>query len=125
MGTPAAVQGDRVTGTCVGHQVPSASGTAPAPPMPFGAPLLTGLATTVLNGGKPAAVDGSGGTCNPPHTGLQDPFMAAPSQRGTVVSGSATVLFEGKPAATASSNCTMCMGPATSLLASASTVLVG
>jgi uncharacterized Zn-binding protein involved in type VI secretion len=95
--------------------------------MPFSAPLLTGLAPSVLIGGKPAAVVGSGGTCTPPHVGLHpsDPCMAGPMQRGTVTSGSTNVLIEGKPAATATSSCSMCLGPATALVASASTVLVG
>ena len=128
MGTPAAVAGDQITGICVGHQTISPVGNPiPAPPMPFAAPLTTGLSTSVLIGGKPAAVVGSGGLAVPPHVGLHasDPFMAPPMQRGTVVSGSPTVLVEGKPLATMSSSCTMCMGPATSLVATGATVLVG
>ena len=63
----------------------------------------------------------------PPHVGLHasDPFMAPPLQQGTVVSGSVTVLVEGKPLANMSSSCTMCMGPAVSLVATGATVLVG
>jgi uncharacterized Zn-binding protein involved in type VI secretion len=127
MGAPAAVAGDRVTGLCMGHQIPSPTGgPVPAPPMPFSAPLTTGLAAKVLITGKPAAVVGSGGVSVPPHVGLHpsDPFLAPPMQKGTVVSGSATVLIEGKPAATLQSQCTMCLGPATTLLATAATVLI-
>ncbi len=115
-------------GICVGHQTISPVGAPmPAPPMPFSAPLTTGLSTSVLIGGKPAAVVGSGGMSVPPHVGLHasDPFLAPPMQKGTVVSGSPTVLIEGKPAATLSSQCTMCMGPAQSLAATGATVLIG
>ena len=124
-GSPAAVAGDRITGLCAGHMIPSPTGTAPAPPLPFSAPLTTGLATKVLIGGKPAAVVGSGGISTPPHTGLADAFAAPPTQRGVVVSGQPSVLVEGKPIATLKSRCSMCLGPATTLVATAATVLVG
>ncbi len=128
MGAPAAVAGDQITGLCVGHQIIGPLGApAPAPPLPFSAPLTTGLATTVLIMGKPAAVQGSGGMSVPPHVGLHasDPFMVPLQQKGTIVMGSTTVLIEGKPAATASSTCTMCLAPATSLVATGATVLIG
>jgi uncharacterized Zn-binding protein involved in type VI secretion len=125
MGEPAAVMNDRIQGQCV-HLVPSPSGAAPSPPLPFSAPLLQGLATRVLVGGQPAAVQGSSGLNTPPHVGLHgtDPFMAPPQQRGTVLGGSMTVLFEGKPAAKTGSPCTCCLVPG-QLQGSATTVLVG
>ena len=128
MGAHAAVAGDRVMGTCAGHQIPGPVGNPmPAPPMPFSAPLTLGLATKVLIAGKPAAVVGANGLNVPPHVGLHasDPFMVPPMQKGTVMSGSTTVLIEGKPAATASSQCMMCLGLPATLLATASTVLIG
>lgn len=128
MGTPAAVMGDRIMGMCAGHQIPSPVGAPiPAPPMPFSSPLLTGLATRVLIGGKPAAVVGSSGFNTPPHAGLHasDPFMLPPTQQGRVVGGSATVLIEGKPAARTGSQCVMCMGLPGQLAGSAATVLIG
>ena len=128
MTAPVAVQGDRITGICNGHQIPGGTGNpVPAPPLPFSSPLTAGLATSVTVGGTPAAVVGSGGTCDPGHTGLHgsDPFLSGPSQRGAVVSGSSTVFFDGQPAATATSNCTMCMGPASALVTTQSTVLAG
>jgi uncharacterized Zn-binding protein involved in type VI secretion len=121
------VAGDQITGICVGHQLIGPLGAPiPAPPMPFSAPLTTGLSTSVLICGKPAAVVGSGGVSVPPHVGLHasDPFMVPLMQQGTVASGSPMVLVEGKPLASMSSSCTMCMGPAVSLVASAATVLV-
>lgn len=129
MGEPAAVMGDRVTASCATHQVPNPSSGAPqpAPPMPFSAPLLQNLAPTVQIGGQPAAVAGSSGLNTPPHVGLHaaDPFMAPTNQQGRVAAGSATVLFEGKPAAKTGSPCTVCAGAPGQLAGSAATVLIG
>jgi uncharacterized Zn-binding protein involved in type VI secretion len=128
MGVPAAVAGDKITGTCAGHQAIGPTGSPiPAPPMPFSAPLTTGVSTTVTIQHKPVALVGSWGLSVPPHVGLHagDPHMAPPTQKGTVMAGSATVKVEGKALATQSSSCTMCMGPAMSLVATATTVLVG
>lgn len=129
MGTPAVVLGDRIVGTCAIHQIPSPTSGAPqpGPPMPFSAPLLQGLATQVLVAGKPAAVVGSSGTNAPPHVGLHasDPFMAPTQQTGRVVAGSATVLFEGKPAANTGCGVTICSGTPGQVTGSATTVLIG
>jgi uncharacterized Zn-binding protein involved in type VI secretion len=129
MGTAAAVLGDKITTVCNGHQMPNpATGVPqPAPPMPFSAPLIQGLATTVLIGNKPAAVAGSSGMNVPPHVGLHvsDPFMSPTNQQGTVVVGSATVFFERKPAAKTGSNCTVCFGAPGQLVGTAVTVLIG
>jgi uncharacterized Zn-binding protein involved in type VI secretion len=129
MGTPAAVMGDQVTGTCPIHQIPNPTTGVPqpAPPLPFAAPLLTGLATRTMIGGKPAAVQGSSGLNTPPHVGLHasDPFMVPTTQRAQVVMGSTTVMIEGKPAAKTGSSCTICAGTPGQLTGSAATVLIG
>lgn len=126
MPAPAAVMGDKITGMCAIHQIPTPSG-APTlgPPMPFSAPLLQGLEATVTIGGKPVAVMGASGYNTPPHVGLHasDPYLAPPMQVGRVVSGSTSVLAGGKPIATAQSTCTCCVTPGT-LVATATTVLV-
>jgi len=128
MGNPAVIMNDQITGNCPIHQVPNPGTGAPqpAPPMPFSAPLLQGLSTSVMIGGKPAALVGSSGTNTPPHIGLHvaDPYMAPPMQTGRVTGGSATVLMDGKPAATSSSTCTMCATPG-QVVGSATTVLIG
>ncbi len=129
MGEPAAVMGDRVTATCAVHQMPNPASGAPqpAPPLPFSAPLLQGLAATVQIGGRPAAVVGASGVNTPPHVGLHatDPFVVPTAQVGTVVTGSATVLFEGRPAAKTGSGCTVCASAPGQLVGTAATVLIG
>lgn len=127
MGAPAVVMGDQVTGVCPNHLIPGPLGAPmPSPPLPFSAPLTMGLISTVLIGGKPAAVMGSSGFNTPPHVGLHpaDPFLAPPLQRGQVLSGSPTVLIGGQPAATAQSTCTCCLVPG-SIVPSVATVLIG
>jgi uncharacterized Zn-binding protein involved in type VI secretion len=127
VGEPAAVMGDQVIGTCAGHVVPAPSGNpTPAPPLPFAAPLQMNLAMSVVISGRAAAVAGSRGVNTPPHVGLHpsDPYLVPAAQAGTVIAGSATVLFESKPAAKTGSSCTMCLGPG-SLVGSAANVLIG
>ena len=130
MGAPAIVMGDRVTGTCPAHQIPGPLGPATpiaAGPLPFSAPLTTNLATTVQIGGKFAAVAGSQGVNTPPHVpplAPSDLFMTPTLQVGRVTVGSATVVFDGKPAATAQSSCMCCATPG-KLVASVMTVQIG
>jgi len=116
MGSPVLVMGDRLTGLCTIHTIPNPTSglPQPAPPLPFSAPLTVGLSTTVLIHGKSAAVQGAFGMNSPPHIGLHasDPFMTPVMQKGTVMSGSPSVLVEGKPAATGQSTCTGCGGSA-------------
>jgi uncharacterized Zn-binding protein involved in type VI secretion len=129
MGSPAAVLGDRISATCSTHLIPNPASGAPqpAPPMPFSAPLLQGLATKVLIGGKPAAVQGSSGMNTPPHVGLHpsDPFMVPTQQQATVTMGSTSVLFEGKPAAKTGPTCSVCAQLPGQLAGTAASVLVG
>lgn len=126
MGSAAVVQGDAVTGQCAGHLAPGPLGApTPAPPLPFTAHLTQGLATTVLIGGRPAAIAGAGGVNQPPHAGLHpsDPFLVPTSQQGMVLGGSATVLMEGKPAVRTGDPCTCCVVPGV-ITGSAATVLI-
>ncbi|HEY3872822.1 MAG TPA: PAAR domain-containing protein [Actinocrinis sp.] len=129
MGVPAATSGDQVTATCPLHQIPNPATGAPqpSPPLPFAAPLTTGLCNTVLIGGKPAAVIGATGYNTPPHVGLHpaDPFMAPPTQQAIVTQGSSSVLFGGTPAAGTGASATCCGQPDGTLTGSAATVLIG
>lgn len=123
MGAPAATAGDRIAGVCV-HPVPAAAGAPVPTPMPFSAPLAEGLASTVLVGGRPAAVVGSAGYNVPPHVGISDAFAAPNLQRGVVLEGSATVLLGGAPAARTGASCKTCLATGT-LTGTAATVLIG
>lgn len=128
MGQPAAVMGDAIRAQCAIHLIPGAMGAPqPAPPLPFSAPLLQGLASSVLICSKPAAVQGSTGLNTPPHVGLHatDPFMVPTQQQGRVLAGSATVLIEGRPAARTASGCSVCAGAPGQLTGSAANVLIG
>jgi uncharacterized Zn-binding protein involved in type VI secretion len=120
--------GDKITGQCPNHFIPNPATGAPqpAPPMPFSSPLLQGLVSSVLIGGKAAAVMGSSGYNTPPHVGLHpsDPFMVPTQEVGRVTSGSATVMIGGQPAANAQSMCTCCTVPG-SLVPTVTTVLIG
>jgi len=110
MGSPALAMGDRITGTCPAHLIPSASGTQPAGPLPFSAPLTQGLSRNVQIGGQPAAVVGTSGYNTPPHPGIVDGAFASPTmQVGRIASGSTSVLIGGQPAATTSSQAMCCV----------------
>jgi uncharacterized Zn-binding protein involved in type VI secretion len=129
MGQPAVVLNDQITGMCVLHQVPSPTG-APMPspaPLPFSAPLTIGLATRVVIGGRPMAVQGSSGYNTPPHVGLHasDPFLVPTLQEGRVLAGSVTVLVEGKPAAYTGCTVTQCGSVPAQVAGSAAQVLIG
>jgi uncharacterized Zn-binding protein involved in type VI secretion len=107
------VMGDKIQGQCAIHQVPNPASGAPQPspaPLPFSAPLLSGLESTVTIGGKPVAVMGSSGYNMPPHVGLHpaDPYMVPTMQEGKVLTGSPTVTAGGKAIATSSSQVSMC-----------------
>jgi uncharacterized Zn-binding protein involved in type VI secretion len=97
MGQPAAKQGDRITATDT-HLL----GNVPTP-MPFNGILQTGLCTDVNIMSLPAATVGSGAVNTPPH-----PPAAAASNTGTVISGSSSVLINGKPAARSGDTATTC-----------------
>jgi uncharacterized Zn-binding protein involved in type VI secretion len=126
MGSPALAMGDKITGTCSNHLIPSASGTQPAGPLPFSAPLTDGLVSTVQIGGKAAAVMGSSGYNLPPHVGIVDGSFASPTmQVGRVMSGSSSVMIGGKPAATTQSNVLMCVAKATTAGPGVTSVEIG
>jgi len=127
MGTPAVRQTDRINGICTKHLMPSASGTQPAGPRAFSAPINLGIKPQVLIGGQAAAVIGSSGmNDNPAHAGIVDGAFAAPAgQIGRITSGSQTVSIGGQAAATISSQATCCTGDPGKLAPGAPTVHIG
>src|SRR4051812_276280 len=130
MGKPAAKEGDAVVGVDT-HVVLVASpgGAVPTPTsLPFAGKLDGALSSTVLVQMKHAAVVGSTATNQPPHVSPLGPFQKPPSNRGTVVAGSATVLMNWKPAARDEDAVSTCNDPAdaeNAKIDATSTVLVG
>ena len=62
--------------------------------------------------GKPAAVQGSTATNTPSHVPQGGPFQKPPSNKATVMLGSASVFINGKPAARNGDKATTCNDPA-------------
>lgn len=114
MSLHAAKEGDQVLALDIHIQlVPSPGGPVPVPlPSPFSGRLDGSLSSDVLIEGKAAATVGSTATNTPAHVPSAGPFQKPPSNRGTVLQGSATVLINGKPAARMGDPVTTCNDPA-------------
>jgi uncharacterized Zn-binding protein involved in type VI secretion len=127
---PAAKQGDKVVAVDT-HivMVPTAGGPVPTPTqLPFNGMIAQGCVPTVLIEGKPAAVVGSIAVNAPPHVPDKGSFQTPPTNQGTVMLGSATVLLGGKPAARAGDKVLTCNDPAPAPVGTVqctSTVLIG
>ncbi len=131
MSQPAAKQGDQVTAIDI-HIVliPAAAGVpVPTPvPHPFSGILTENLSTSVLIEGRAAATVGSVAQNMPPHIPLGGPFARPPMNRGTIITGSATVLINGKQAARAGDTALTCNDPTdlpVGTVVAVSTVLIG
>jgi uncharacterized Zn-binding protein involved in type VI secretion len=99
MGQPAAKQGDRVTATDI-HLIQPPGPSSPVPtPMPFSGVIDGSLSANVNIMSMPAATVGSTCTNIPPHVPVGGTFVKPPSNKGTIIKGSATVTINGKPAA--------------------------
>jgi uncharacterized Zn-binding protein involved in type VI secretion len=132
MGQPAAKQNDQVTATDM-HivMVPSAGGPVPTPlPHPFIGIIDGNLSADVKIMGLPAATLGSTASNTPPHlpTPPGTAFQIPPTNRGTIMVGSATVMINGKPAARNGDQAQTCADPVpnmTGMVVAAGTVLIG
>ena len=128
--SPAAKMGDQVVGTDI-HivMIPSPGGPVPTPlPHPFAGTITGGCSPNVMIAGMPAATLGSMATNAPPHIPQGGPFMNPPTNQGTVIKGSATVLINNKPAARTGDTVMTCNDPApapTSSIVAVSTVDIG
>ncbi|TML32061.1 MAG: hypothetical protein E6G35_02975 [Actinobacteria bacterium] len=115
MPQPAARQGDPVVGTDT-HilLVPSPGGPVPTPtPLPFSGQLASGTSTDVFINGQPAATATSVAQNAPPH--LPPPgtsFSKPPTNLGRVLTGSPTVLVNGKQLARVGDPVATCNDPA-------------
>jgi uncharacterized Zn-binding protein involved in type VI secretion len=95
--------------------VPTPGGPVPVPlPHPFAGTLDGALCTSITIAGQPAAVVGSTANNGPAHfpTPPGASFQKPPANRATVVAGSTSVLFGGKPAARHGDPCITCNDPA-------------
>lgn len=114
MGQPAAKQGDRVIATDT-HiiMVPTPGGPVPTPlPHPFTGQIDGSLSSNVNIQGKPAATQGSTATNTPSHVPQGGPFQKPPTNKATIMLGSATVFINSKPAARNGDKAMTCNDPA-------------
>ena len=132
MGLPAAKEGDQVEAVDI-HivLVPSESGEVPTPlPHPFSGVLTGNLSEDVKILELPAAMVESTAENEPPHIptppGIE--FQDPPTDDGTVLTGSATVFINGRPAARAGDTVLTCNDPEplpVGTILAESTVLIG
>ena len=99
--------------------IPSPGGPVPTPiPHPFTGIINGNLSPSVMVMGLPAAPVGSTATNQPPHIPLgPGPFMIPPTNLGTVMMGSTTVMINGKPAARMGDQAQTCADPAPNMRA--------
>ncbi len=125
-----AKQGDQVVGTDT-HivMVPSPGGPVPTPmPLPFTGKIVGNCSTNVMIGGMPAATVGSTAMNSPVHIPPGGTFQTPPTNQGTVIAGSGTVLINNKPAARVGDKVNTCNDPApapTSSIVGGGTVMIG
>jgi uncharacterized Zn-binding protein involved in type VI secretion len=111
MGQPAAKQGDKVTATDM-HLIQPPGPTSPVlVPHPFTGILDGGLSSDVNIMGMAAATVNSTATNTPPHIPIGGSFVKPPSNKATIVKGSATVSINGKPAARNGDTAMTCNDP--------------
>lgn len=113
MGQPAAKQGDTVVATDT-HiiMVPSPGGPVPTPvPHPFNGMIDASLSTNVMIMGMPAATLGSIADNIPPHIPIGGSFSKPPTNKAQIITGSPTVMINGKPSARNGDTALTCNDP--------------
>jgi len=130
MGQPAAKNGDQVTATDIHIElVPTAVGPIPTPtPHPFAGALNDKLSDNVKIEGQAAATIDSIANNKPAHIPQAGPFQKPPSNKGKIISGSATVNINGKAAARNNDKAETCNDPAdlpNGIVIASGTVLIG
>jgi len=130
MGMPAAKEGDQVIAVDI-HvvMIPSPGGPIPTPlPNPFNGIINQKLSTDVNINGMAAATVGSVANNTPPHIPMGGPFQTPPSNKGEIITGSATVFINGKMSARMGDTAMTCNDPTDlpiGTVVAVSTVLVG
>ena len=108
----AAKQGDKVVALDT-HIVQPPPPATPVPgPYPFNGIIDGNVSPDVTIQGMPAATLGSTATNTPPHIPIGGTFINPPTNQGTIITGSATVMINGKPAARSGDTATTCNDPA-------------
>ncbi len=131
MGLPAAKMGDKIVATDTHiFMIPSPGGPVPTPlPSPFSGTIGGNCSSDVMIGGQPAATVGSTATNTPPHMPQGGPFQVPPTNQGTVIAGSATVMINSRPAARTGDTANTCNDPAgvapVGKVVAAGTVMIG
>lgn len=111
MGLPAAKSGDIVRGMDI-HILLVSPALIPIPtPLPFDGLIGSGLSTNVNIGGRPAATVGSLAINTVPHFPTIGLFQRPPSNQATILTGSATVFINGRPAARNGDTAMTCNDP--------------
>jgi len=127
MGLPAAKQGDQIVAMDI--HIILAPPTPPKPtPHPFTGILDSQLSADVKIMGLAAAVQGSTASNTPPHIPIGGAFQTPPQNKGEIITGSATVKINGKPAARATDTAKTCNDPVdlpSGQVLAAGTVLIG
>lgn len=128
MGQPAAKEGDQVTAMDT-HLIQPPGPGAPIPvPHPFSGQIDGALSSDVKIMGKSAATVDSTATNTPSHIPQGGSFVNPPSNKGTILTGSATVKINGKMAARSGDTAKTCNDPAdlpAGTVVAAGTVLLG
>ena len=129
MGKPAAKQGDQISALDMHLILPAVQ---PAPvvlvPHPFMGIIDGALSSNVNIQKMPAATLNSTATNTPPHIPIGGTFVKPPTNKSTIIIGSATVFINKKPAARAGDTALTCNDPAdlpAGTVIAVSTVLIG
>jgi len=128
VGAGPAKQGDHVTATDYHLIQPPGPSSPVLVPHAFAGILNSNLSTDVNVESKPAAFLGSIAANQPPHIPSGGTFIIPPQNKGDVVSGSATVFINSKPAARSGDTVMTCNDPAplpVGTIQATSTVLIG
>ena len=111
MGQPAARQGDRIIAIDT-HLIQPPGPTSPVPvPHPYAGIIDGNVSSNVKIKGAFAATVDSTATNTPPHIPIGGTFVNPPSNKATIMTGSATVKIGGKAAARAGDTARTCNDP--------------
>jgi len=128
MGQAAAKQGDQITAQDT-HSIQPPGPSSPVPtPLPFAGIINGGLSSNVNIMSMPAATVNSTAQNQPPHVPVGGTFVKPPSNQGTIITGSATVMINGNAAARNGDTATTCNDPAdlpVGTVVASGTVMIG